>query len=95
MTILATTVAAFLFFVTSVVSAAYVLAMFSTGGSQNPAVRIKLIWGAILGALGLAMILAGSVTAVRNIIAMSAGPFAFIILILLVCLLKSLKNEKG
>jgi len=94
LTILATTVAAFLFIVTSVVSAAYVLAMFSSGGSQNPAVRIKLIWGAILGALGLAMILAGSVAAVRNIIAMSAGPFVFIILILLVCLLKALKKEK-
>lgn len=95
LTILATSVAAFLFIVTSVVSAAYVLAMFSTGGSQNPSVRIKLIWGAILGALGLAMILSGSVNAVRNIIAMSAGPFVFIILLLLVCLLKSLQKEKG
>jgi glycine betaine transporter len=94
LTTIATTIAAFLFIVTSVVSAAYVLAMFSTGGSQNPPVRIKLMWGAILGALGLAMILSGSVSAIRQIIAMSAGPFVFIILLLLVCLLKALKQER-
>jgi len=95
LTIVATTGAAFLFIVTSVVSAAYVLAMFSDGGSQNPPVKIKLVWGVILGALGLVMILSGSIGAVRNIIAMSAGPFVFIILLLLVCLLKSLKRETG
>ena len=94
LTTIATTIAAFLFIVTSVVSAAYVLAMFSTGGSQDPPVRIKLMWGAILGALGLAMILSGSVSAIRQIIAMSAGPFVFIILLLLVCLLKALKQER-
>jgi len=94
LTTVATTAAAFLFIVTSVVSAAYVLAMFSTGGSQNPSVKIKLIWGVILGALGLVMILSGSVGAIRNIIAMSAGPFVFVVLLLVLCLLKSLKDEK-
>ena len=94
LTVVATSIAAFLFIVTSVVSAAYVLAMFSTGGSQSPSVKIKLIWGMILGALGLVMILSGSVGAIRNIIAMSAGPFVFIILILMLCLLKALKKEK-
>ncbi len=95
LTTVATTIAAFLFIVTSVVSAAYVLSMFSTGGSQNPSVKIKLVWGAILGALGLVMILSGSVGAIRNIIAMSAGPFVFVVLLLLLCLLKSLKHEKA
>ncbi len=93
LTIVATIIAAFLFIVTSVVSAAYVLSMFSEGGSQNPTVRIKLTWGAILGALGLAMILSNSVGAVRQIIAMSAGPFVFVVLLLLVCLLKALKQD--
>jgi glycine betaine transporter len=95
LTTVATTIAAFLFIVTSVVSAAFVLSMFSTGGSQDPPVKIKLIWGVILGALGLVMILSGSVGAIRNIIAMSAGPFVFVVLLLLLCLLKSLKHEKA
>jgi glycine betaine transporter len=94
LTTVATSIAAFLFIVTSVVSAAYVLAMFSTGGLQDPPVKIKLIWGGILGALVLAMILSDSVSAIRQIIAMSAGPFVFIVLLLLVCFLKSLKKER-
>jgi len=95
MTIAATIVAAFLFIVTSVVSAAYVLSMFSTGGDQDPPVKVKLTWGVILGALGLVMILSGSADAVRQIIALSANPFVFIILFLVMCLLKALKREKS
>lgn len=89
----ATVVAAFLFIITSVVSAAWVLAMFSTGGDLNPSTKVKLIWGAILGALGLVMILSGSIDAVKSIIALGALPFVFIVLLLMVCLLKALKKE--
>lgn len=86
-------IAAFLFVVTSVVSAAFVLAMFSTNGNLEPAVKVKLSWGAVLAALGLVMILSGSVSSVRSIIAVGALPFVFITLLLVVCLLKSLKQE--
>jgi len=94
LTVAVTIVAAFLFIVTSVVSAAFVLSMFSTGGNPDPSVRIKLIWGLILGVLGLVMILSDSIDAVRQIIALSASPFVFIVLFLMMCLLKALKNEK-
>jgi glycine betaine transporter len=79
--------------VTSVVSAAFVLAMFSTGGDLNPSVRVKLVWGVILGALGLVMILSGSMETVRSIIALGALPFVYIVLLLIVCLLRELKTE--
>ena len=93
LTTAATVVAAFLFIITSVVSAAWVLAMFSTGGDPNPSTKVKLIWGVILGALGLVMILSGSIDAVKSIIALGALPFVFIVLLLVVCLLKALKKE--
>ncbi|MGF1511094.1 MAG: BCCT family transporter [Myxococcota bacterium] len=93
LTTVAVVVAAFLFLVTSVVSAAYVLAMFSTGARGEPSTRLKLIWGAILGALALAMILSDSVSAVRQIIGVSAGPFVFIVLLLLVCFVRRLRKE--
>ena len=93
LTTIATIVAAFLFIVTSVVSAAFVLAMFSTGGDLNPKVRVKLVWGVILGALGLVMILSNSIDAIKSIIALGAMPFVFIVLLLMVCLLKALKME--
>jgi glycine betaine transporter len=86
-------VAAFLFIVTSVVSAAFVLGMFSTNGDLNPAVKVKLSWGVILGALGYVMILSGDINAIKSIIALGALPFIFVVLLLVVCLLKTLKKE--
>lgn len=93
LTSLATVIAAFLFIVTSVVSAAFVLGMFSTGGDLDPDRKVRLAWGAVLGALGLVMILSDSIDAVKAIIALGALPFVFIVLLLLLCLLKVLKRE--
>ena len=93
LTIAAVVVAAALFIVTSVVSAAFVLGMFSTGGNLNPGSRVKLSWGLVLAALGLVMILSGSIGAIKSIIALGALPFVFIVLVLVVCLLKALKTE--
>lgn len=95
LTIAAVVAAAFLFLVTSVVSAAFVLGMFSTGGDLNPSTKVKLGWGVILGALGLVMILSDSIDAVKSIIALGALPFIYVVLVLMVCLLKALKEEKG
>ena len=92
-TIIATVLAAFLFVVTSVVSASFVLSMFASGGDLNPPTRTKLIWGVILGALGLVMIMSNSIDAVKSIIGLAALPFIFIVLLITVCLLKALKSE--
>lgn len=89
----AVVVAAFLFLVTSVVSAAYVLGMFSTQGNLNPSARVKLAWGIILGALGFVMILSDSIDAVKSIIALGAIPFVFVVLVLVVCLFRALQAE--
>ena len=86
--------AAFLFLVTSVVSAVFVLSMFSTGGNEDPPVRIKLIWGVILAALRLAMMLTGDVGTVRSIIALGAMAFVFILPLLIVAFLKTLTREE-
>nr|WP_247742406.1 BCCT family transporter [Ruegeria sp. R8_1] len=89
----ATVLAAFLFVITSVVSAGFTLAMIGTGGDENPSPRIRTIWGAILGALGLAMIFVGDIGLVRSIIALSAIAFVFIVPVLVICLIKSLARE--
>jgi len=67
--------------------------MFSAGGNLVPSIKLKLIWGVILGALGVVMILSDSIDAVKAIIALWALPFIFIMLLLMVCLLKDLKLE--
>ncbi|SHI82309.1 choline/glycine/proline betaine transport protein/glycine betaine transporter [Shimia gijangensis] len=88
-----TILAAFLFIVTSVVSAAFVLGTFSTAGDANPPPRIRLIWGALLGLLSVAMILSGSVEKVKILISLGAMPFVFISVLLLVCLIRGLRQE--
>ena len=88
-------IAAFLFIVTSVVSAAFVLGMFSTAGDLNPNRKVKLVWGVILGALGMVMILSGNIEAVKSIIALGSLPFVFVVILLVVCLLKTLKRDPG
>ena len=93
LSIIATILAAFLFVVTSVVSAAFVLSMFASGGNLNPPTKTKLIWGTILGALGLVMILSNSIDAIKSIIGLAALPFVYIVLLITVCLLKALKSE--
>jgi glycine betaine transporter len=93
LTIGATVVAAFLFVVTSVVSAAFVLSMFSSGGDLNPSTKTKLVWGVILGALGLVMIFSNSIDAVKSIIALGALPFVYIVLLIAVCFIKELRKE--
>lgn len=92
-TTVATVVAAFLFIVTSVVSAAFVLGMFSSGGNPDPTRGVKLIWGLLLGALGYAMILSGSVEGVKKVIALGAMPFVFITILMIVCLVRALRRE--
>ena len=67
--------------------------MFSSKGDLKPRVRVKLIWGVILGALGVVMSLSDSIDAVRAPIAMGAMPFVFIVTLPMVCLLKALKRE--
>ena len=93
LTIGATVLAAFLFVVTSVVSAAFVLSMFSSGGDLNPSTKTKLVWGVILGALGLVMIFSNSIDAVKSIIAVGALPFVYIVLLIAVCFIKELRKE--
>ncbi|MBA4613018.1 BCCT family transporter [Stappia taiwanensis] len=92
-TTLGTIVAAFLFIVTSVVSAAFVLGTFSTGGDPDPKPRIRLIWGVLLGVVGYAMILSGSMDAVKKLIALGALPFVFITVVLMICLVRALAEE--
>jgi glycine betaine transporter len=67
--------------------------MFSSEGDIDPSARIKLIWGVILGALGYVMILSGDMSAIKSIIALGSLPFVFVVLLLVVCLLKTLKKE--
>lgn len=83
----------FIFLVTSVVSAAYVLGMFTSRGSLNPSTGQKLAWGVALGGLGAALTFSGNVEAVRTIAFIGALPFALILLLQVAALLRVIIYE--
>jgi glycine betaine transporter len=85
----------FIFLVTSVDSATFVLGMLTSRGSLDPPTSRKLAWGIILGALGGALMLSGNIHAVRAIAVVGAIPFAFIMLVQIAALLKTLATEES
>jgi glycine betaine transporter len=87
-------VLAFVFLVTSVVSAAFVLGMLSSNVA-DPGRHSKLAWGMVLGLLGAAMILAGDVQAVRSLAVLGAIPFAAVMVLQIVALLRALKFDEA
>jgi choline/carnitine/betaine transport len=86
-------VLAFVFLVTSVVSAAFVLGMLS-GQVANPDRRSKLAWGLVLGLLGAAMIVSGDIQAVRALAVLGAIPFAAVMVLQIVALLRALRFDE-
>jgi len=84
----------FIFLVTSVDSATFVLGMLTTRGSLNPPTSRKLAWGLSLGALGGALMLSGNIDAVRAVAVLGALPFAFILLLQVAALLRVFARER-
>ena len=66
--------------------------MFATR-KLDPSANVRTVWGVILGALGLAMVLISDIALVRSVIALSAIGFVFITPILVVCLFRALRRE--
>ncbi len=86
-------VLAFVFLVTSVVSAAYVLGMMTESGSLDPSVRSKLSWGVVLAALGAAMMLSGNIEAVRAVTVTGAIPFSLVLILQAAALIAALSRD--
>ncbi len=84
----------FIFIVTSVDSATYVLGMLTSRGSHTPPASRKLAWGIGLGALASTLLFAGDINAVRAVAVLGAVPFTFVLLIQVAALLKTLRTER-
>jgi len=84
----------FIFLVTSVDSATYVLGMLTSQGSMDPPVSRKLGWGIALGVLGGALIIAERFDVVRAIAILGAIPFTLVMLLQVVALLRSMRDER-
>ena len=86
----------FTFFITSANSATFVLGMFSHDGDLNPPNSKKLVWGIVQSALALSLMI-GSVNGLKMLQTVSivaAFPFAFIMLLTIISIMKALKEEE-
>ncbi|MDH3600625.1 MAG: BCCT family transporter [Candidatus Tectomicrobia bacterium] len=83
----------FIFVVTSVDSATFVLGMLTSQGSMNPPVRRKLAWGVTLGGLGAALMFSGSPAAVKAVSVVAALPFTLVLILQVVALLRALAHD--
>jgi len=84
----------FVFLVTSVDSATFVLGMLTSQGSMNPPVRKKLAWGVTLGVLGGALTLSRNVDVVKSIAILGAIPFSIFLVLQIVGFLKVLLRDE-
>lgn len=81
------------FFITSADSATFVLGMQSTNGSLTPPNNVKLIWGLIQSTIAVILLSVNGLTALQNTIIIAALPFSFIMLLMVVALIKALREE--
>ena len=84
----------FVFLVTSVDSATFVLGMLTSKGSTTPPVRKKLAWGITLGVLGGALTLSRNVSVVKSIAILGAIPFSVFLLLQIIGFLRVLIREE-
>lgn len=82
------------FFITSADSGTFVLAMLSSGGSMNPPLIKKVIWGLVQSGLAIGLLIAGGLKPLQTISIVAAFPFMFIMIGACASLMKELKKEK-
>lgn len=81
------------FFVTSADSGTFVLGMLTTGGSLNPSIRVKMVWGAILSGTAMVLLFSGGLSALEMAMLIAAFPFTIVVILLAISLFKALRNE--
>jgi glycine betaine transporter len=81
------------FFVTSGDSATLVLAMMSTRGNPNPPGRVKLVWGVLVAAIAISLMLAGGIRAVQTATIVFALPFTVVVVLMAVSVGRAIRAD--
>ena len=81
------------FFVTSANSGTFVLAMLSTHGDLNPPKSKMLVWGILMAALAVVLLLTGGLQNLQTVSLAAAMPFSLIMVCACASFWKALKKE--
>ncbi len=87
------TVLILLFFVTSGDSATLVLGTMSSGGQANPSLRDKLLWGCLITGIAISLLMAGGIKAMQTATIVFALPFAVVIPLMVVALIRAIRSD--
>ena len=82
-----------IFFITSGDSATLVLATMSTDGDVNPKNRTKIIWGVLVSAIALALLMAGGLKAVQTATIVFALPFSLVLVLMAMALVRAIRQD--
>lgn len=82
-----------IFFITSADSAVFVLGMLTSEGKLEPPNSKKVIWGILQAAIAYVLLLSGGIKALQSASIAAAFPFAFIMILVCVNIIKALKAE--
>ena len=82
------------FFVTSANSATFVLSMYSNHGDLNPSKSKMGVWGILMAALAIVLLMTGGLQNLQTISLTAAPPFAIIMVCACISLWKSLSKDE-
>ncbi|NBJ71111.1 MULTISPECIES: BCCT family transporter [Clostridia] len=83
----------FTFLVTSADSATYILGTMTSRGSLNPTLVTKIIWGLLITAIAVVLLLAGGLEALQTASLISALPFTVILLLMVISFSRMLSRD--
>ncbi|MUK89965.1 BCCT family transporter [Ornithinibacillus sp. L9] len=83
----------FTFLVTSADSATYILGSMTSKGSLNPAIYVKMIWGVLITAIAVVLLLAGGLNALQTASLISALPFTVILILIVLSFLRMVGKD--
>jgi glycine betaine transporter len=83
----------FVFLVTSVDSATYVLGMITSGGASKPPLSHKLAWGVTMGVVAAALVASRHVGVIKAVAILGAIPFTLVLLLQTIAFLRVLARE--
>ncbi|HEY9576600.1 MAG TPA: BCCT family transporter [Pseudobacillus sp.] len=81
------------FFITSANSAVFVLGMISENGNPDPAHRTKIIWGIVIAAISVVLIMTGGLQGLQSALVATAVPLAVLMLVMCYSTYKGLQEE--
>jgi choline/carnitine/betaine transport len=85
----------FTFLITSADSATYILGTMTSGGSLNPPLFLRIIWGTLMAAIAAVLLIASGLEGLQTASLVSALPFTVILIAICYSLIKSLRREPG